>query len=490
MKVVALLLLLPYLAFGSKFKETFTVKENSRVGPIAEGPMYSADSGVVVTGTPFVEFDGTVALTGEDAANLTIWHTSTIGLFDWGKQDVKFALCDRALGVVQHPVLYSFGNLESVKTYLVEGTQPVNMQFKSPVKNTGYQYIVFALCRDRHKRADSTITGDLGPVEVLVDGVISFRNPYGFLPGRFYGFLPFLGILSIIYLIVMLVFSYLCLVHRHTMLRMQWGIWIVVIMGFVETTTWFMTYVVLNDSGDTTCCPWRTDISFAMFAKNLKQTVSGLLVLAVALGWGVVRPSLTRRTTILVLLLGFFYLAFAVKFDLVRMERISHTDKTDENGVTSNGESAFWAFPVALCDVVFILWIYIALNDTCQELVDDHQNEKLRMYEKLKGTLRLWGILWVLFTIFDLLTRTRVIPWPWTLEFALFGFWDVLYLGVLLRIVVVWRPTETSDRLAYSAQLPTDNVLDEFESQDFEMHSTAQEQRMFENVSGSGLAKA
>jgi hypothetical protein len=252
-----------------------------------------------------------------------------------------------------------------------------------------------------------------------------------------------------------------------------------VLMGMVETSTWFLTYVVMNDSGQTSCCPWRSDIVFAMFAKNLKQTVSGMLVLAVALGWGVVRPSLTRRISLMVLLLGFFYLAFSVKFDLVRMERISKTtrsssDETDE----AAGSSAFWAFPVALCDVIFILVIYFALIETSNELENDHQEAKLQMYQTLGGTLRWWGIMWFLFTLFDLSTRVGIIPWPWTLEFLLWGFWDVLYLGVLLRIAIIWRPTETSDRYAYSAQLPTEHVLDEFETSEFEANSDAKETEM------------
>jgi hypothetical protein len=210
-----------------------------------------------------------------------------------------------------------------------------------------------------------------------------------------------------------------------------------------------------------------------MFAKNLKQTVSGMLVLAVALGWGVVRAALPRKTTVAVLGLGFFYLAFAVKFDLVRMERISKATHAGDDG--DDGSSAFWAFPVALCDVIFILTIYFSLIETCQELENDNQEAKLQMYQKLTGTLRFWGILWLLFTMFDLSTRVGIIPWPWTLEFVLWSFWDVLYFSVLMRIAIVWRPTETSDRYAYSTQIPTGHVLDEFETQEFEMHSNQKE---------------
>ena len=487
--LLILSILVVIVSESSKFEESFTIGENGRVGPILEGPMYGTDGGFIgiVTGVPFVGFEGTasfVDVKSENAlaANLTIFHTSSLELLNIFNRDIPFyerrinasSMCDNE-GMASRDALLAFGRLDDYQTFPLNG-QSSQVSFKSLVARTGYQYIVFILCRNSKTLADE--------VTVEVSGELSFKNPYGYLPARYYGFLPFLGLLSCAYLVLLLVFGYLVFRHRSTMLKMQWGILGVVIMGLIETTTWFMTYVVMNDTGETSCCPWRSDIVFAMFAKNLKQTVSGLLVLAVALGWGVVKASLSRRMTLIVLLLGFFYLAFSVKFDLVRMEQISKTDRTTNNEdeeQPEGSETAFWAFPVAFCDVVFILSIYFALVETCIQLEADRQHAKLQMYQTLVSTLKLWGLLWFGFTIFDLLTRIGFIPWPWTLEFLLWGFWDLFYFFVLLRIAIIWRPTETSDRYAYSAQLPTADVLDEFETQEFEANSDARELELAKN---------
>jgi len=487
--LIVALSLVGLTATASKFDDSFTLVESRRVGPIVEGPMYGTDGAFVgvVTGTPFVGFEGKAQFIAGDEpasihANLTIYHTSSadiLPLFDTTLTleqrlvNSTVIMCDNSYGLPTKQAMHAFGRLEHWDFYRLSGNEgPITIDFKSPVIRTGYQHLIFILCRRHHK------SGALGSVEVDVEGQLIFRNPYGYLPARYYGFIPFLGILACIYLVMLLIYGYLALRYRKAMLRMQYGILAVLAMGMIETTTWFLTYVVMNDSGATSCCPWRSDLVFAMFAKNLKQTVSGMLVLAVALGWGVVRASLSRRTTLLVIALGFFYFAFAVKFDLVRMERISHATKSGDPTGDGGGNSAFWAFPVALCDVLFILTIYFALVETSMELENDHQVAKLEMYHTLTGTLRLWGILWFLFTMFDLATRVGIIPWPWTLEFLLWSFWDVLYLCVLLRIAMIWRPTETSDRYAYSTQLPTENVLDEFESNEFEAQSSRREMEM------------
>jgi len=485
-----LLVVLVVVANGSKFDETFMISDNRRVGPIVEGPMYGTDGGFVgfTTGTPFVGFEGTATFIAGDEpssiyANLTVYHTfspNLLSVFDRSLvAPTKYgnsSLCDETKGVVTKQALHAFGRLESSQVFGLSAKTPTRISYKSPVSTTGYQYIIFAVCR---KQRSTSVSG----VDIEVSGQLTFRNPYGFLPARYYGFLPFLGILSSIYLLMLLIFGYLSVKYRKAMLRMQWGVLGVIVMGMVETTTWFLTYVVMNDTGATSCCPWRTDIVFAMFLKNLKQMVSAMLVLAVSTGWGVFRPSLSRRVTIAILMLGFFYLSFAVKFDLVRMERISQTTWSTDDEDDPSGNSAFWALPVAFCDVLFIIFIYFALIDTSSQLENDRQEEKLKMYRTLSSTLRLWGILWFGFTIFDLLTRIGVILWPWTLEFLLWGFWDAFYLGVLLRIAIIWRPTETSDRYAYSAQLPTEHVLDEFESQDFQDQSDAQEAEMTKTIS-------
>ena len=483
----AVLLLNPALA--SRFKESFTLSENRRVGPIVEGPVYGMDGGFigVVTGTPYVGFEGKASFVAGDEpasmrANLTIMHTSSKDILPMFDASLPLAsrllnlsvLCDSSQGVPTRKALHAFGKLESFEFYELAGNEgPAEVFFRSPVKVTGYQYLTFLLCRKHHK------SGVIAGVDVDVDGDLIFRNPYGYLPARYYGFLPFLGILSSFYLILLLVYGYLAIRYRKTILRMQWGVLAVILMGMIETTTWFLTYVVMNDSGQTSCCPWRSDIVFAMFAKNLKQTVSGMLVLAVAQGWGVVCASLSRKTTLLIIALGFFYLAFSVKFDLIRMERISRTTRSTDDSVEDDSGSAFWAFPVALCDVLFILAIYFSITDTCNQLEADHQQAKLEMYRTLSGTLRLWGILWFIFTLFDLSTRVGIIPWPWTLEFLLWSFWDVLYLGALFRVAIIWRPTETSDRYAYSAQLPTEHVLDEFEAHELD-HGNGTQQRDME----------
>ena len=424
----------------------------------------------VVQFAPFVGFEGVVSLNlPDDKATgvLHIAHTFSadrLALYDDpGAMPVGF-LCT-ATGQLNMDLLNSFGELVHAKAFQLKGGVDTPVEFKSSVVDTGYQNVVFVLCQPPS-------ASKVGGLQAKVSGEVVFKNPYGYLPAMFYGFMVAYPLLALVYFILLIIFSFLTLKYRREVLRMQLGILAVIFMGFVETTTWFFVYVVMNDTGGAACCPWRTDMIFAIVTNNFKRTLSALLVLAVALGWGVVRPRLSRRTTLILLILGFFYLGCLLKFDLVRMERTVHADAMSDAGTvdsTADDAVAFWALPVALIDVLLIFWIYVALSTTQKELAEEHQEFKLAMYKRLARTLMMWTVLWIAYTLFDVGVRSGVIPWPWNVHFMLYSFWDVLYLGILITIASVWRPSETSVQLAYSTQLPTDAVLEEFEGAGLEM---------------------
>jgi len=500
MLLLALCALLALLgAEASKYQETIIVKAGGRFGPVMEGPMYSIPGFVgIVQKTPALGFIGTARLNvplKSVTTKLYVLFTSSqerLAMFD----DPSLAppvqtLCYKN-GSITPQAIDGFGDFNDLIELPIAGSKTaMALDVRTDVRVNGWQHMTFVLCR---YLGPIESPGDkVEGVELSLQGEIFFVNPYGYLPGLYYGYLPFMGILSTLYFITFFIFTVLACKHRRTLLRMQVGLLLVIMMGFIETTTWFLTYHVMNETGGGACCPWRTDLVFAITTNDMKRTVSACLVLAVALGWGVVEPRLTRRTTLFILVVGFLYLGTSLKYDLIRMQFASRPDSSSDQASSSDEVTADsilpWALALAIIDVILIFWIYNALSLTMITLETNHETAKLEMYQRLARTLRMWVVLWCLFTFFDILVQGNIIGWPWTLTFLLTGFWDLLYLGVLFSMARIWRPSENSDRYAYSAQLPTDAALDEFDPEAFANGELEQERELEEIGMGSAVPK-
>ena len=70
-------------------------------------------------------------------------------------------------------------------------------------------------------------------------GHTTWLNPYGYLPGELYPFLPFFGALSLAYVALGVIWIVLCLRHCAQLLPLQSCISAVLFLGAVETATWY-----------------------------------------------------------------------------------------------------------------------------------------------------------------------------------------------------------------------------------------------------------
>jgi hypothetical protein len=310
---------------------------------------------------------------------------------------------------------------------------------KRPVATSDMQAVMICPC-----------SANFGAFESIeVEGTLAFKNPYGYLPATLYGFVPFNGIVTAMYFVLLLVFVLLCVRHREKLLGLQFAIVVVIVMGLLENASWFLTYYKMNTTGEPTCCPVRPDIVFIFALNDIKKTVSALLVLAVSLGFGVVSPRLSKGTTVKLMLLGGLYLFGTMSHDFERI--------VDINKAITENTPSYSALIVALCDVVFIFWINYGMNSISTELLETRQIAKLSMYQSLARVLYVFIVLFIVYTGIQMAVSSGKIHVPWSFNFLLWGFWDLMYFGVLVCIAYIWAPSETAAEYAYSKQLPTED---------------------------------
>lgn len=302
----------------------------------------------------------------------------------------------------------------------------------APVNRTGIYYLVVAACA----------------APVTVSGMTTWMNPYGYLPGSAYGFLPFYYWMTVAFVAVAAAWFALNVRFFSEVVMVQNCISAVLFLSLVEMTAWHHAYNTYNVDGA------RHTPTFVAgtVASVTRRTVSRALVVAVSLGYGVVRPSLGEDARKIAALCG-LYFVFGLLLEL----------ETAYNGVAES-ERFFLVVPVAALDAVTYWWIFLALFSITQQLETRKQLVKLALFRSFARVLAASfasASAFALFQVWFIYRHEVREHWQWLWLFDA-GFWQMMYAAVLVSIMVLWRPNMNSRRYAYAA-VETDDPDDDVE---------------------------
>jgi len=175
-----------------------------------------------------------------------------------------------------------------------------------------------------------------------------------------------------------------------------------------------------------------------------------LLVLVVAMGFGVVKPRLgdVKKQ---IGLLGL------VAFVLFAVYGIVHEQSSMGGGSKSKIEMLI-IIPVSVLDAAIFWWIFFSLHHTMKILSLRQNTVKLTLYRRFQFVLGCCVIATVAFTIWELSrdasaadSESRYAPGWENYWFTEWGFWQLLFFSILLSIMFLFRPTVNNSRFAYAA---------------------------------------
>lgn len=233
------------------------------------------------------------------------------------------------------------------------------IHYKYKIKESGLYSIIIEVCND--------VIG-----EALIDGTVSmkgnieFINPYGYLSGIYYGYLPFEGLRGCIFTMFLLIYFILFYKHYHTLLISNWCILIVVFLCTFESLMWFSAYLDMNESGQPYCCPFPILIAISMFLQVIRRTISRALLLSICLGLGLAKESLNKNEKCFLFILSLLYLISSL---LVKSHDIIETNNLHHD----SSDSFLWELPQLILDMIFLVWIYVALLETMTNLKNSGQ---------------------------------------------------------------------------------------------------------------------
>jgi hypothetical protein len=129
-----------------------------------------------------------------------------------------------------------------------------------------------------------------------------------------------------------------------------------------------------------------------------------------------------------------------------------------------------WDVPALFLDLVFLLWIYSSLLQTMGDLKEDGQHSKHALYAALGTCMAAFVGFVSAATVILVLARGGAFGWPWQLYLVQTILWELLNLGVMVTVSILWAPSERSSLLVHSLQLKPSELDDD---SDFDEDSAA-----------------
>ncbi|CAF0797716.1 unnamed protein product [Didymodactylos carnosus] len=246
-------------------------------------------------------------------------------------------------------------------------------------------------------------TGDRNPD---IDLIVSMKSKHGYLSGK------------------------------RELLKIQFWIGGVILIGMFEKSAFLAEYDTTNRYGYT----MKYAVITAEILSCLKRTVSRMLVVIVALGFGIVKPRLGPLKQ-KVIGMALLYFAIAATESFLRL--YSKHDETSKNVLISR-------IPLAVVDATIYYWIFTGLVRTTRTLRVRKNVVKLNVYRHFTNTILFAIVASILFMIWSLKSHqfAKCIT-DWREFWVDDAFWHILFSLLLLVIMILFRPSNNNQRYAF-----------------------------------------
>uniref|UniRef100_A0A6B2L5V6 GOST seven transmembrane domain-containing protein n=1 Tax=Arcella intermedia TaxID=1963864 RepID=A0A6B2L5V6_9EUKA len=323
-------------------------------------------------------------------------------------------------------------------------TKHLRLNEKFTLNTTGVWYFFLAQCNHTHT--------------ALVNGIIQWKNPYGYLSGLLFPYLPMYICLSIAFLALLLVWSFFLVKYRENLMGLQHAVTATLSFALIENVLWSYDYISYNIQGDISN---PVNMVGALLTTG-KLTTIRTLILLVAIGYSITVPTLESKVKIYVVALTVTYAIASAVEEYVWVIKTMALDFPEPLEIVVQ-------LVLVLTNFVYVGWVGYSLYHQYKKLTEEKQTQKMSMYKTFITALVVFilisGILYFLqitFVILNLRDDYWQVWWFWD------AYWEVGYFLVVLLIAYLWWPNENNERYAYSLQLQNedDNELADLEDDD------------------------
>ncbi len=221
----------------------------------------------------------------------------------------------------------------------------------------------------------------------------------------------------------------------------------VLAFGLLETCVEYGYYLDWNDKG-------TKHVGIAILATvfgTCKRSLSRILVQLVALGYGIVRPTLGSDLH-RVLFLGLTYFVLSLIYTLAT-EFPSNSTPIDD---PEYNMISLVILMLAGVDTTFYIWIITSINNLLITLAARKLVMKYLLYRNFRYVLFIslfctlvWVVYGSMLTFNDGYGEENYWRYIWTID----ALWELTYFALFFAICILWSPHKNSHRFAYSYEL-------------------------------------
>ncbi len=282
---------------------------------------------------------------------------------------------------------------------------------------------------------------------VIINGKLESIDPYGYLPADLFGNLPLYMVLNGLYIILAAVWTYICVNYSSELIPVQFWITAVLAVGMFETTVLYSHFEHWNLRGS----PSVELISIGLLFGVLKRAFSRVVVQLIALGYGIVKPSVGEdMQRVLYLGATYFLLSLAYSFGTSLPSNAKAVDNQN------NDLLSLLLFFIAAIDTTFYIWTITSINNNMATLAAKKQASKYILYRNFRAVLFIslfFSTVWALYGSIVFFDTSRGANGTWQYRWSVDALWEVTYYAVFVAMVTLWAPSKNSQRYAYSIEL-------------------------------------
>eukprot|EP01129_Flabellula_baltica_P000807 TRINITY_DN10759_c0_g1_i1.p1 TRINITY_DN10759_c0_g1~~TRINITY_DN10759_c0_g1_i1.p1 ORF type:complete len:512 (-),score=69.04 TRINITY_DN10759_c0_g1_i1:33-1568(-) len=271
------------------------------------------------------------------------------------------------------------------------------------------------------------------------NGELTWKNPYGHLDADSVALIPINWILAFAYLMLLVLWIARSIKFRKGLMTIQILITIVLVFGLSEHILWGADKTIYNSVG--TVSAFFSIIG--SLASALKESGVRLVVLLVALGYSITKPSLYTKTKAGVALLTVLYCVsetfyyYLLSFQSAGM-------------VIDSFYVYLFIFLTFLFNSLFVIWIGYSAHTTMRNLMKRKEVVKYTMYRNLSmilcSSLVISVVFWLSQTFIESSGAKDSVYSIWWIFDA---YWNFLYYIIIAYICRIWRPKMDNTRYAF-----------------------------------------
>ena len=437
----------------------FMVGMFSRTSPLSYA---SGSQDVSPTVTISIDITGTAAA----SAQIYIYNADVIERAVWKDVPGAHPCMDlgqnSGVGIAKNMSENAFGVAAGM---LMVGEPFYTIREKLYLKDTGLYIVTFNVCRYKNvtfqtangtwlTRRQLDVTGWR---DMKLTGFVDFHNPFGFLPGQSYGFLPTYVTLFALSLIVLLIYSVMAFrVGRERMLRYQWVLLALAGLSVLAYLLLMSYFSNLNRS--------NTD-SYGVFITGsllliVRNTVGALAMFLMCYGWGVCHRSVPPVPAFIAL--AGVVVRLGVNLCEFLMSQALFSVRTGIAGFSSSDNPAAAWRVLRVTGIVLDLAIgvacAVALLRCIRTLSAQNMRAKLLLFKRTSIGLGIGAVLaagWAGIMLHEstapLMTFGEV---QWEVAWVPDAVWELLYFSIFTTVLMIWLPQVSSYYQFYGEEIP------------------------------------